>query len=85
MPINGLYEASNLSIQKALVNFAITNEVLQKLNQRDKPIFTPCDKGINIRNAVWDKNIQSLVPCFPNIRVRYDVLCELRGIAAVPC
>jgi len=32
IPINGLYDMANLSIKKALVNFAITNKVLQKLN-----------------------------------------------------
>ena len=52
MPINCLYDASDLSIEKTLVDFAIANKVLQKLNQRNETIFTPCDKGINIRNAV---------------------------------
>jgi len=57
IPINGLYDASNLSIEKSLVDFAIVNEVLQKLNQRDKPIFTPCDEGVDISDVVRDKNV----------------------------
>jgi len=32
IPIDSLYDASNFSIKKALVDFAITNEVLQKLD-----------------------------------------------------
>jgi len=32
IPIDSLYDASELSIEKALVDFVITNEVLQKLD-----------------------------------------------------
>ena len=57
MPIDSLYDASNLSIEKTLINFPVTNEVLQKLNQCNKTIFALRDKGIDIRNVVRDKDV----------------------------
>ena len=45
VPINGLHNASNLSIEKALVDFAVTNEVLQELSQCDKAIFYLAQQG----------------------------------------
>jgi hypothetical protein len=32
MPVDGFYDASNLPIKKALIDFAITNKVLQEQN-----------------------------------------------------
>ena len=77
MPINSLYNASNLSIEKALINLAVTNKVLQELNQCNKAIFTLHDKGIDVRDVVWDEDIESLVPCFPDISISCDILHKL--------
>ena len=54
MPINSLYDASNLSIEKSLVNFSIPNEMLQKLDQPDKTEFSLCDEGIDVGDVVRD-------------------------------
>ncbi|KAF8238028.1 hypothetical protein L208DRAFT_1375354 [Tricholoma matsutake] len=77
MPGNSFHEASNLSFKKSLVNFMVMNEVIQELNQCDEPIFTLCDKGTDIGDAVQDEDIQFLVPDFPDIDLSYDILCEL--------
>lgn len=57
MPINGLYDMSNLSLKKALVDFAIVNEVLQLLNQANEAVLASRDKGMVLRNAVRNKDI----------------------------
>jgi hypothetical protein len=57
IPINSLYDASNFSIEKALVDFAITNKVLQQLDQPDKTKFTPCDEGMDIGDIVRDEDV----------------------------
>ena len=85
MPINSLDDASNFSVEKSLVNFAVANEVLQELNQSNKTIFTSCDKVTDIGNAVWDKDVQSLVPDFPDINVGCDILRERHGFATISC
>lgn len=57
IPIDSLYDASDFSIQKALIEFAITNEVLQKLDQPDKTEFAPCDEGIDVGDVVRDEAV----------------------------
>ena len=57
MPINCVYDASDLSLKKALIKFAIANKVLHKTDQPDEAILTSCDEGVVLRNAVRDKSI----------------------------
>jgi hypothetical protein len=57
MPIHGFYDASDLSLKKALIKFAIANKVLHKTDQPNEAILTSCDKGVVLRNAVRNKSI----------------------------
>ena len=57
MPINSLDDALNLSLKKSLIDFSITDKMLEKLDQSDEAIFTPCDKGINIGDALRDEDV----------------------------
>ena len=83
MPIYSLHDVSNLPIEKTLIDFPIMNEVLKELNQSNKTIFTPCNEQIDVGNAVWDKNIQSLIPGFPNIDISCDVTCKILWITTI--
>ena len=75
IPIDSLHHTSNLSFKKTLIDVAITNKVLHKLDQCDKTIFAPCDEGVEVGNAVRYDNIEFLVPYLPDIGVICDIIC----------
>ena len=57
IPIDSLYDTSNFSLKEALVDFAIINEVLQKLDQPNKTELTPRDEGMNVGDVAWDEEV----------------------------
>jgi len=57
IPIDSLYDASNFPLEKALVDFVITNKVLQKLDQPDKTELTPCDHGMDVGDVMQDEGV----------------------------
>ena len=57
IPINSLYNASDFSIEKALIDISITNEVLQEIDQPDKTKFPPRDEWIEIGDVVRDEDV----------------------------
>jgi len=57
IPIDSLYDVSDFPLEKALIDFAITNKVLQKLDQPDKTELTPCDHGMDVGDVVQDEGV----------------------------
>jgi hypothetical protein len=52
IPIDNLYNASNFSIKKALINLVITNKVLQTLDQPNNTKFALYNKWIKMLDIV---------------------------------